>query len=87
MALLNKYECARVLGLRYLQLQQESVSLPACNLRGYVIDELLAGKNTLVIRRTFPNGQYEDMRVSDLEIPDDLREVLLYVRQCTPDTG
>lgn len=82
MQLLNKYECARVLGLRYLQLQQSSGALPPGNLRAFVLDELLEGNNTLCVRRTFPDGTHEDWRVCDLEIPDDLRELLLYNRGC-----
>ena len=77
---LSKYECARVLGLRYLELQQSA----ACNhqkLRAHVVHEMLRGDNPLSVRRVMPDGQYEDWKVSDLQISDDLREHLKYVAE------
>jgi len=79
-SLLTKYECARVLGLRYLQLQQEETTIVVQgNLRGFVIRELLDGKNHLVVRRGMPDGTFCDKCVDELVVPDDIRQQLEYI--------
>ena len=73
---LTKFECARVLGLRYLHLVEDNVLTHTTDLRAYVVEELLQGNNPLVIRRTMPDASYEDHMVSDLTLPDALRQLL-----------
>lgn len=60
---LSKYECARVIGLRVLQLQAgEGV----CNPLHVAISEILRRENPKVIRRYLPDETYEDVAVSTL---------------------
>ena len=60
---LSKYECARVIGLRVLQLQEEhAVSNPLRT----AIQEVLERKNPSIIRRYLPNGTHEDVSISTL---------------------
>lgn len=81
MALLTKYECARVMGLRYLQLQQETSSTEVVegNLRAHVIREMLQGTSSFIVRRTMPDGQHQDIPLCEMVVPDDLREHLEYL--------
>lgn len=61
---LSKYECARVLGLRILQLQEgDGVADPLKT----AITELLERRNPTVVRRYLPNGTHEDVSVSALK--------------------
>ena len=77
---LTKYECSRVLGLRYLQLQhEETTTIVHGSLRSFVIRELLDGKNLFVVRREMPDGTSYDKKVSELIVPDDIRQQLEYI--------
>jgi len=70
---LSKYELARVLGVRAVQISMNSpIRIP---LKSNEIDplkiakkELKAGKSPIIIRRYLPNGEYEDFSVNDLII-------------------
>ena len=78
--ILTKYECARVLGLRCLQMYDESGVVGS--FRAAAVRELLDGRNMMVVRRSFANGDFEDWQVRDLTIPDDVRENLEYILRC-----
>ena len=81
--LLTKYECARVLGMRYLQLQQGDATIASRyengSARAAVVRELLDGQNPLMLRRVMPDGSTVEKRVRELRISEALREQLLYV--------
>ena len=66
LAYLTKYERARVLGLRELQLRSEHDAESA---RAIALDELEGGKCKAVIRRYLPNGAHEDVAVASLILP------------------
>lgn len=73
----------RVLGLRCLQLQNDTTATVECgNVRSQAVRELLDGRSAFLLRRTMPDGSFSDVRVSDLTIPDDLRDHLTYVLEC-----
>ena len=78
--LLTKYEAARVLGMRFLQIQQGDATLApeyeGGSTRAACVRELLAYENPLTIHRIYPNGREESKRVRDLRIPMGLRELL-----------
>ena len=61
---LTRYECARLIGLRILQLQdtEEGVANPWET----AMDEIRNRVNPAVIRRHLPNGEYEDVAASQL---------------------
>ena len=80
--ILTKYECARVIGLRCLQMYDESGSTVNGSFRAAAVRELLDGRNEMVVRRSFANGEYVDLRVKDLTITDDVRETLEYILRC-----
>ena len=60
---LSKYECARVIGLRMLQLQEGKGVPDPLQL---AIQEILDGKNATIIRRYLPDKTFEDVSVSEL---------------------
>ncbi len=71
--IMTKYEKARILGLRSLQLGMNSKPLVDTNgetdsLR-IALMELRAGKLSMKIRRYYPNGSHKDVSVKDLIIP------------------
>lgn len=71
---LTRFECARVLGLRVLQLQEnDGVPDP----RATAVAELRNGENPAIIRRHMPDGTYEDVAVSRLKLSTFLLEYAL----------
>lgn len=61
---LSKYECARVLGLRVLQLQEgEGDEDP---LRKAIL-EVRERRNPCILRRYLPDGSHEDVAVASLK--------------------
>lgn len=69
---LTKFERARVLGTRALQI---SMNAPVCvpienetDPLQIALKELEAGKIPIIIRRYLPNQKYEDWKVSELQI-------------------
>lgn len=73
---------ARVLGLRFLQLQSESLAQTCGDTRARAVRELLDGRCAFVLRRTMPDGTFDDVRVAELTLPDDLRAHLEYILEC-----
>ena len=72
---LTKYEKARVIGTRALQISKNApvlVDLGKDDIDPILIaeKELAEGKLPFVIRRYLPNGTFEDWRVSDLQLID-----------------
>tara|TARA_Y100001958_G_scaffold148985_1_gene131225 strand:- start:55 stop:348 length:294 start_codon:yes stop_codon:yes gene_type:complete len=63
---LTKYECARLIGLRVLQLHEEGdgVADPWSTARR----ELREHKNPAIIRRYLSDGSYEDVSASKLKL-------------------
>ena len=80
MHVLTKYEVARALGTRCLQLQDSDA-------RRTSLEELLAGTSTIVIRRRMPDGAVEDVAVANAILPDHLRAELQYTLACMEPTG
>ena len=61
---LSRYECARVIGLRILQLQEgEGVLDPLQT----AIEEIKERRNPARIRRYLPDGTHEDVAISELK--------------------
>ena len=76
---LTKYEKARIIGARALQISKNSpILIPSEQLAGetdpIVIAEmeLREGKIPFIIRRYLPDGSYEDWPVSELQLPENL---------------
>ena len=74
---LTKYEKARIIGARALQISKNSpILIPTENLAGetdpIVIAEmeLRAGKIPFIVRRYLPDGSYEDWPVKELKLSD-----------------
>lgn len=74
---LTKYEKARIIGARALQISKNSpILIPTENLGGetdpIVIAEmeLREGKIPFIIRRHLPDGSYEDWPVKELKLSD-----------------
>ncbi|GKT15520.1 putative multi-domain containing protein [Aduncisulcus paluster] len=70
---LTKYERARIIGTRALQLSlgaKALVPIPAKMTDPLEIatKELQTGKIPMIVRRHLPDGSYEDWRVSDLQV-------------------
>jgi DNA-directed RNA polymerase I, II, and III subunit RPABC2 len=75
-AYLNKYERTKVLGMRALQISVGAVPLvdigETTDAYEIALLELKQKKCPFVIRRYLPNNTYEDWKVSELIIIDDL---------------
>lgn len=71
MPYLTKYEKSRIIGIRAQQLSQGSPALVntgnLIRTTDIALKELNEGKITFIIRRRFPNGEYEDWRVDELQ--------------------
>lgn len=68
---LTKYERARVLGTRALQISMNAPTLVElepgeCDPLQIALKELLARKVPLIIRRYLPDGSFEDWKVNEL---------------------
>jgi len=68
---LTKYERARIIGTRALQLSMDAVStVDTTNMSDplkIAEKELLHNKIPIIIRRYLPNGLYEDCKLKDLK--------------------
>lgn len=71
--LLTKFELARVLGMRILQLTDLGVC--ADDPKQVALREILAGTNPVIVRRKLPDGRHEDRPVSELRLGADLRRL------------
>ena len=73
---LTKYERARVLGARALQISMNApVMVDIGNMTDpyqIAVEELNQGKIPLIIRRRLPDGSFEDWNVSDLIIDNSM---------------
>lgn len=67
---LTKFEFARLLGLRMLQLGAEASNAEEPRL--VALRELRDGGNPAILRRKLPNGSHEDRAVRDLKLPQTL---------------
>ena len=74
---LTKYEKARIIGARALQISKNSPILISTDELGDETDpiaiaemELRKGKIPFIIRRYLPNGSYEDWPVKELKLSD-----------------
>lgn len=74
---LTRYEAARLLGLRVLQLQEGA---GVDNPWSTAMQELRNRQNPSIIRRYLPNGTYEDVAVSHLRLDKYLVEYHLNER-------
>ena len=73
---LSKFEIARVLGLRTMQIAQEGgVDLSVSRPEAVAIKELLDGRISYTIRRTYPTGAV-DVPLDSLQIHPDARNHL-----------
>ena len=72
---LTKFEFARVLGMRVLQLNQSN----ATREDPYAIAkrEIQEGSNPAVIRRRLPNNTFEDRAVKDLKLSADVQKMMV----------
>ena len=79
---LNKFEIARVLGLRTMQLTQEGCGAPTVHSRAeqVAIDELLHGQIPYIMRRTYPQGEV-DVPLTSLRLSPDAVQNLHYIAQ------
>lgn len=80
---ITKYEIARVIGLRSLQIQQENNRTDSVARSPMYIacDELLNGKILFTIRREFPGGNYVDVGVNELKMSDDHEVHIKYIME------
>ena len=74
---LTKYEKARIIGARALQISKNSPILISTDILGNETDpiaiaemELREGKIPFIIRRYLPDGSYEDWPVKELKLSD-----------------
>ena len=71
---MTKYEKARVLGTRALQISMNAPVFVDVSSKTDPLEiamaELKAGKIPFIIRRRLPNGSYEDWKVSELIVDD-----------------
>ena len=70
---MNKYEFARVVGLRALQLSSDAqIPRDHANIscEEMATKDVLAGKLKWKIRRYLPDGSYEDCDIRELKIDD-----------------
>ena len=68
---LSKFELARVIGMRMLQLHEEPVGIQTGEtLEQVAIRELRAKQNPAVIRRHLPGGKFEDCAVRHLRFEE-----------------
>jgi DNA-directed RNA polymerase I, II, and III subunit RPABC2 len=67
---LTKYELARVIGLRILELSESTTFLETTPLK-QAIRELRMKTNPMIVRRYLHDGTYEDRPVSELLIDDE----------------
>lgn len=76
---ITKFELARVIGMRLLQLKESYSECQEENgkLEKIVIQELIEGKNPCVIRRYLPNNNFEDCAVKNLMFDDDSQSFVL----------
>lgn len=75
---LTKFEVARLIGVRTLQLSDQNVqTAPGESVQQHAIRELLDGRSTAIIRRYLPNNTFEDVRVADLKIDSHARHFQL----------
>ena len=64
----TRFECARLLGMRVLQLSEQRVYESKDSLEQIATQEILDGENPATIRRYLPDGTHEDRLVRDLRI-------------------
>jgi DNA-directed RNA polymerase subunit K/omega len=70
---LTKFELARVVGLRVLQLMDENtVRENPCDV---ATREILSGTTRAIVRRRLPDGTVEDRAVRDLYLTGDMRRM------------
>ena len=69
---ITKFELARLIGLRMLQLHEKNEVADGETAEQMAIREIRTGSNPSVIRRRLPDGCFEDVRVSSLLVDDDL---------------
>ena len=83
---LTKYECARLLSLRVLQLQSMDHPLQDedPSLMRQAAKEILDGKNPCVIRRRLPGGRVEDCPVRKLRVSNELKKYQLNLERGFP---
>lgn len=70
---LTKFEFARVLGLRVLQLSESGTSRERP--MDVAMTEIVEGRNEMVVRRRLPDGSHEDRAVRDLLLSTHLKRV------------
>lgn len=72
---ITKFELARILGLRILQLEQSNHSSE--HPQAVSASEILEGRNAAIIRRRLPDNTHEDRAVRDLKLTLELRRILM----------
>lgn len=79
---LTKYEVSRIIGIRTSQLSMSApvmVEVPVRKQHNFVYIaalELQARALDIVIRRPLPMGQYYEINIKELELPDDVDTVV-----------
>ena len=66
---ITKYELCRIIGLRSLQISEDTTLRYENTAHDLAVDELNKGILEFSIRRYLPNNTYEDRHVSTLKIP------------------
>lgn len=66
---LSKYEICRIIGLRTLQITEDSVLRFNGPAYQQAVNELLENKLEFSIRRYLPDASFEDRHVSTLHVP------------------
>lgn len=70
---LSKFELAKIMGIRHLQLiKLQNSTSTSCDLLQRTIWELKNGENPVVVRRYLPNGDFEDRKVSELKLTQEM---------------
>ena len=72
----TKFEIARIIGMRLLQLSEQASS-DVNDPFDQVVAEILNKKNPAIIRRPLPDGSFEDCALSDLKIDHETRKFQL----------
>lgn len=78
---LTRYECARVIGIRASQLQMSApilidmTAIPRAKQGNFMYIaalEMKSGVLDVIIRRPLPMGEYTEVHMRDVRMPDDL---------------
>jgi DNA-directed RNA polymerase I, II, and III subunit RPABC2 len=82
---LTKFEAARIIGMRTLQLSEECMQEAGLSLEEVAIREILEGTNPVIIRRYLPDGSHEDRPLRELKLDQTMRSYQLSTERLRVD--